>query len=145
MTNVPSFVIIRRFKRMNQVEYFITYVQGETPQHYLTIATNSDVYAKVPSYGNANSKNLAEWLLLKTKERFEPQGSFAIVADAKRRTLSKANANVPHIHNACWADIEAAFAQPRLTDDDAVAWFYQTEIEPHIPQLPEQQTIAARV
>lgn len=130
---------------MNVTEYYIAYVQGETPEHHLTLATKRGGYSKVPSHGAANAKTVAEWLLSKTGERFKPQGAYAIMSDVKRGVLSNANAIVPHIHNACWADIEAAFTQPTITDEDASAWFYQAEIEPHMPQFPEQQDIEVRV
>lgn len=130
---------------MNLAEYYIAYVQGETPEHHLTLATKRGGYSKVPSHGAANAKTVAEWLLSKTEERFKPQGAYAIMSDAKQGILSNANAIVPHIHNACRADIETAFTQPMITDEDTFAWFYREGVGPHVPQLPEQQVIEVRV
>lgn len=130
---------------MNLAEYYIAYVQGETPEHYLTLATKRGGYPKVPSHGAENAKTVAEWLLSETEGRFRPQGIYAIAGDSKRGILSNAGAVVPHIHDACRADIEAAFTQPRITDEDVFAWFYREGVKPHVPQLPEQQVIEVRV
>ena len=81
----------------------------------------------------------------RTEGRFRPQGIYAIAGDSKRGILSNAGAVAPHIHDACRADIEAAFTQPGITDEDVFAWFYREGVKPHVPQLPEQQVIEVRV
>lgn len=130
---------------MNLIEYYIAYVQGETPEHHLTLAKKRGGYPKAPSHGAANAKAVAEWLPSETEGRFGPQGIYAIADDSKRSILSNASAIVPRIHNACRADIEAAFTQPRTTDEDVSGWFYREVVGPHVPQLPEQQVIEVRV
>lgn len=130
---------------MNLAEYYIAYVQGETPEHHLTLAKKRGGYSKVPSHGAANAKAVAEWLPSEAEGRFRPQGIYAIADDSKRGILSDAGATVPRIHDACRADVEAAFTRPRTTDEDVSAWFYREGVGPHVPQLPEQQVIEVRV
>lgn len=126
---------------MNAIDYYLTYVQGETPQHYLTTSSSLFPLEKAPSHGPANAKNLAEWLLEKTGERFRPEAEHAVFADAKRAVVERMSGGVPHIHRACWREVSSAFNRPALSDEEFSEWLYRQEIEPLLEPLQHPQTV----
>lgn len=126
---------------MRAADYFIAYVQGDTPRHYLTQEKRRGAYEKVPAFGAADAKGIAEWALSETAKRWRGDGAHAALLDAKRAVMTRENAVAPHVHRACWDEVSAAFDRPMLAEQDVAEWFYHQEVEPAVGLVPGRETV----